>query len=168
MPRACTVCNHAQRSEIDTAIANQTASIRGVARQFGVGSDALERHRRNHLTQRLATARQRRDSQDDDLLAKIENSHARAENLYAIAESVLVKCQQDPHTTLRAISTCCSVLEQSRKWTELLAELVGALKRQTASVERIEVVYVTQPLPQPPQPTSLPALPAPETLQSQP
>ena len=56
MSRTCSVCSHPNRDEIDTAVAANRGSIRGIARQHRVSPDALERHAARHLPQTLARA----------------------------------------------------------------------------------------------------------------
>jgi hypothetical protein len=48
------------------------------------------------VTESLAAASQRRESEAYDLLSRIERSHARAERLYGLAENVLARCEADP------------------------------------------------------------------------
>ena len=58
MARPCTVCNHASRADIDKALVEGLA-LRAIAERFGVGKDALQNHKRQHLGRMLAkTARQ--------------------------------------------------------------------------------------------------------------
>jgi hypothetical protein len=148
MPRICSICTHAQRALIDQAIITGTVSLRGIARQFGVGTDAIERHRRNHLMKLLGAATRRRESESDNLLDRIEQSHSRAEMLFETAASVLDRVRQDPAMTLKAVNSCVTVLEATRKWTELLAELTGALKAQNASQTIVEIRHIHVPLPE--------------------
>jgi hypothetical protein len=105
----------------------------------------LERHRAHHLTKSLVQAAQKRETESNDLLTRIERSHARAEKLYGIAENILERCQ-DSNMSLKAINSCCTVLEQSRKWTELLAQLTGALQAQNAGKIEIVVRYEDKPI----------------------
>ena len=105
----------------------------------------MERHRANHLAEAISAAAQRRDAEADDLLSRIERSYARAERLYGIAEAILERCQED-NLSLKAINSCCMVLEQSRKWTELLAQLTGALEAQNTGKVEIVVRYEDCPI----------------------
>lgn len=76
MGRACTICEHRRRREIDKAICRGT-SLRIIERQFGVSRAALFRHSHHlpdqgevplHFYAELARARMRMES----LLAKSE------------------------------------------------------------------------------------------------
>src|SRR5436853_7841109 len=48
MPRACSICTHEKRAEIEAAVLSGT-SLRGISRQFAVGPDSLERHVASHI-----------------------------------------------------------------------------------------------------------------------
>jgi len=52
MSRVCTVCVHAQRKDIDLALAGG-ASNRAIARQWSVTKDAIARHKADHLPKTL-------------------------------------------------------------------------------------------------------------------
>jgi hypothetical protein len=54
MARPCTICSHAQRADIDRAIANGT-SLRDIAGQFGIAKSVVFRHR-THIADRVAAA----------------------------------------------------------------------------------------------------------------
>ena len=101
MPRTCIICTHAQRTEVDQLLVSGNGSIRSIAHQFRVTRDSLQRHKAHHLTKRLGSAAHRRESQDDDLLSRIEQPYDRAERLYAVAEGVLERCEKDPNMTLK-------------------------------------------------------------------
>jgi hypothetical protein len=65
MPRTCTVCTHAQRAEIDTALVN-SESLRDIAGRFRVSRSALDRHRTDHLPEGLIKAQDAQESADAD------------------------------------------------------------------------------------------------------
>jgi hypothetical protein len=52
MPRACSICRHPQRHEIDAAISSG-GTLRGIAGQFRVSDSAVDRHRA-HIGLQLA------------------------------------------------------------------------------------------------------------------
>jgi len=87
MSRTCTVCSHPGRDEIDTAVAANRGSIRGIARQHRVSPDALERHAARHLPQTLARAvTAREDARADDLLGILREAVKDARRLRDKAE----------------------------------------------------------------------------------
>ena len=55
-PRACTVCIHPEREDIDKALVEGIAFPALIA-QYRVSKDALSRHKHNHLPKTLAKAR---------------------------------------------------------------------------------------------------------------
>lgn len=57
MPRVCTITTHPQRDAIDAALlAGQ--SLRDIARQYGVGKDAVARYRNERMPVPLAVAKE--------------------------------------------------------------------------------------------------------------
>lgn len=55
MARACTVCTHAEREAIETALV-QRETNRTIAKRFGLSASAVFRHERDHLPLVLAAA----------------------------------------------------------------------------------------------------------------
>ena len=70
MARPCTVCGHPNRNRIEEALLNGT-SIRDIARRYGLGRNAVDRHRA-HIGTMLEEAGRRRAefevNHGDDLL----------------------------------------------------------------------------------------------------
>lgn len=89
MPQACTICSHPKRAEIDKAVVLPGASIRGVARQFDVSSDALQRHVKNgHVVEKIKKAQLAQDiAEADDLLQEILDVQSFCRKLRQEAES---------------------------------------------------------------------------------
>lgn len=65
MPRVCTVCTHPDRAAIDLALTAGRDSFRGIARQYRVSPDAVERHRTKHVPARASA--QARSTEGSDL-----------------------------------------------------------------------------------------------------
>ena len=55
MPRRCTVCDHAERAEIDRALIRGTP-LRDIAGHYGLTKSAVERHQKEHLPKVLMAA----------------------------------------------------------------------------------------------------------------
>ncbi len=55
MPRRCTVCGHAQRTEIDRALV-QGATLRNIAERYGLSLAAVNRHLKQHVPRLLTDA----------------------------------------------------------------------------------------------------------------
>src|SRR5262245_975105 len=56
MPRHCSVCSSPRRAAIDSSIV-AGLSNRAIARQFGIGRDAVRNHRAKHLPRLVARIR---------------------------------------------------------------------------------------------------------------
>lgn len=121
MPRTCTVCNHANRADIDAALVNK-ASFRVVSRQYRVSTDALQRHQSSgHVLKAIAKAevavKQERDlSHALDLVQQLID-------INVIARRVMTDALQSGDGKL-ALTACAEVLKQS----EFQARIEGALK----------------------------------------
>jgi hypothetical protein len=65
MSQPCSICTHPRQQEIETAIISRQSN-RAIARQFDVSKDAVARHRKDHLPEKLtkaADAKGRRDAE---------------------------------------------------------------------------------------------------------
>ncbi|RVN00449.1 hypothetical protein CN120_23460 [Sinorhizobium meliloti] len=84
MSRACSVCCHPSRPEIERRLVSGVA-IRAIASQYGVSRSAVARHR-NHLRSMLAEATEIRRVQDlvrsTDLLLQVSDMEAAAIELF--------------------------------------------------------------------------------------
>ena len=60
MARACTVCTHPEHQSIDRDLLSGTP-YRAVGKRYGVGTSAVFRHRRDHLTELMAKAVEARE-----------------------------------------------------------------------------------------------------------
>ncbi len=123
MPRTCTICEHLQRTEIESAYIGR-ARFSAISRKFRVSQDAVERHLKTHLTVRLADAAERRppDPGGDDLLAQV-----RALNIEARAWLEGAKRDKDGALAMKAMRQLTSLLE-------LQANLVGVLRDRQVNV----------------------------------
>lgn len=64
MPPKCTVCIHAKRAAIDRALLDGSGSLRDIAGQFSVSRNALDRHKKAHLPERMAEVAERNAEAD--------------------------------------------------------------------------------------------------------
>src|SRR5262249_54445053 len=86
MPRACTICTHNNREQINAALVSSTP-IRGIARRFAVSEDALVRHRMAHLPIALVGAQAAAEvAQADSLLGQVRHLQAKALAILSRAE----------------------------------------------------------------------------------
>ncbi len=116
MPRRCTICTHANRSDIDQALVGRRP-FRDIAGQFDVSKSALVRHHDDHLPASLVKAQEAAEAaQADALLAQVVDLRDKA-------LSVLDKAEKSDD-----LRTAVSAIREARGCVELLAKLAGQLK----------------------------------------
>ncbi len=89
MSRACTVCTHPKRSEIEISGANG-ASNRSIAAQFCLSATAVRRHMTEHIKQAAKDQHARREE------AKTLDVLAQLRAINATTLKILHHCQADP------------------------------------------------------------------------
>ena len=115
MPRACTICGHAARTEIDKALAGG-ASNRSLASLYDVSEAAVRRHAKNHLPAKLVLAQEAAEvAEADDLLDQVRDLQARTLAILEASEAS------------REHRTALSAIREARSNLELLAKLLGEL-----------------------------------------
>src|SRR5438445_6536519 len=88
MPSPCTVCLRPDRAEIDRRLARQRVNLTALARTFGVGRKALERHRQRHLPSQLTRVQTAVDAETaSPLLVELAPSYLQALEALAAAQS---------------------------------------------------------------------------------
>ena len=116
MTRRCTVCDHPDRSLIDTTLVERQP-FRNIAERFRLSPTTLHRHAQNHLPATLARARDAQEvARGDDLLAQVEGLRDRAMGVLTRAEAA---------EDLRA---AVSAIKEARGCVELLAKMCGELR----------------------------------------
>jgi hypothetical protein len=152
----CTVCSHARRDEINTALLARVG-VREVARRYELDKSTVSRHQRLHLIPRLTAAESavpaRLQAIEDhevhlDVMASMRDLHRRTLALLTKAEE-----SNDSHLALRAI-------REARGNLQLLGHLDGSLNGPvgpTSGDVNIQVTYVDKAIIQ--QAPALPALP---------
>jgi hypothetical protein len=123
VPRRCTICHHEERDEIDRRLSGGGA-ISAIGAEWGVSTDALKRHKANHL---LPEMRERLaedpDLRDVDVLAEMKNLYRRMQNHLERVE------ETDNWQAIKAFHS------EARADLELLAKLIGQLdERPTINV----------------------------------
>jgi hypothetical protein len=87
MPRVCTICSHPQKQEIDRAIIGGQ-SCREIGALFGVSPDAIQRHRTDHLPDKLVKAHDAEEVLSADaLLAEMDRLRETLRNGLQAAEA---------------------------------------------------------------------------------
>jgi hypothetical protein len=105
MPRACTICTHAERTAIDQELI-AGLPFRDIAGRYGVAKSSVERHKAEHVPTTLAKAKEAQTVADADDLLK------QAGALRTKAMSLLLKAEQagDYRTALAGIREARSCL----------------------------------------------------------
>lgn len=115
MPRICTICTNPDRQEIDRQLV-EGAAFPAIAALHRVSTDALGRHKANHIPAQLVEAQTAETaSQADELLARIASLDADARSIFDQA-----KRKGDFKTAL-------SALREQARVVELLAKIKGEL-----------------------------------------
>lgn len=118
MPRACTVCIHPKRPEIDSALL-ASEPFRHIASRFDTSTAALQRHKADHIPAHVATAKDAADvAIADDLLQQIKALRNKAISILQKAEEA-----GDYRTALMGI-------REARGCVETLLEVEGELDRR--------------------------------------
>jgi hypothetical protein len=142
VPRACTVCSHQKRYEIEERLATRQGTYRGIARTHGLSEDAVSRHvSGGHISQLIALAADaERAARADTLLDRIEalQSHTLA-ILEATEEThehrTALAAIREARGNLELIGEVTKELDRTPtlnlhlnpEWLELRAVIVGAL-----------------------------------------
>jgi len=115
MARACTICQHPARDSIDAALVS-LEPMNVIAERYGVGKDAVRRHRLRHLSAALAGMRTaEQEDRRATLLDRIETLIGRAETLYSAAAEEGKSSQ------------ALAVLKELRELVRLLGQATGEL-----------------------------------------
>jgi hypothetical protein len=126
MPR-CSVCDHANRKQIDLKLAANATPLRRLAADENVSESAMRRHRANHLPAKLArSAEAKRVAESEDLGEQVRALRAKAIDLLQQAE-----IDGDTRTALAAI-------RETRGLLELMAKVQGPIddgQRVTVAVQ---------------------------------
>jgi hypothetical protein len=121
MPRVCTLCRHADRDGIDSALLRGEA-YRNIAERYGTSPASLLRHKA-HLSERMVKAEEAREvTRADSLLDQVKALHSKALSILAKAEE-----GGDLRTALAAI-------RETRGNLELLARLLGELQEKPVAL----------------------------------
>lgn len=145
MGRKCSVCSHPDRAAIDELLVGG-GSNRGIARQFSLTADAVERHARAHLPKTLTRAAEVTEvARADGLFAQLREQQARGEDLYRETQSILRRALRvkDLDLALTAIRSACACLRENRGALGLMLQVtvagveVEVLRRLTLVVDEM-------------------------------
>ncbi len=120
MPRTCIICTHPQRREIDRGLASGE-SYRGISRQFAVSEDAIERHKKAHLSAQVIKAAERREERRaDSLVDQIDALLSRAK---ALLDEVFPETR--PHGQVVKPRDVAAALREMRETLLLMGRMTG-------------------------------------------
>ncbi len=119
MPRACTVCTHAERETIDRALVGGATS-RAIAAQHGLSNGAVHRHQTDHLPAALVKGKEAQEEAHAlDIVKQLKTINAVTFEILAAARK-----GRDSETALKAI-------DRVQRQIEMQAKLLGALNDGT-------------------------------------
>jgi hypothetical protein len=134
VPRTCCVCRHPNRLAIEQAMVARI-SLRTIAEQFGPSKDSVMRHRSHAIDAITRNSRAQELARTGTLLDDVLAGEDRTEQLYQLAEEILVTAlrQNDLRTALQAIRAAVSVAAEMRGYMQLRGELTSELGRDRTS-----------------------------------
>jgi hypothetical protein len=133
VPRACTVCSHEKRYEIEERLATRQGTYRGIARTYGLSEDAVSRHvSGGHISGLIALAADaERAARADSLLDRIEALQSRTLAIHRTALAAIREARGNleliGEVTKKLDRTPTLNLHLNPEWLELRAVIVGAL-----------------------------------------
>ena len=137
MPRTCSICKLKTRKQIDKALVEPRATIRGVARQFRVSEDALQRHvKGGHIEQKIARAQQAQDiAEADDLLKEIQEIQQHQKTIFqeARARTKTVENEEGKEEIIPIPDNklALEALRDQSKIVELKGKVLGAFNKDS-------------------------------------
>jgi hypothetical protein len=139
----CSVCCRPDAADIDHALAVSGVSWRAVARKYGLGRSAINRHAHEHLGPRLKRAADKRAAgEDPGLLDKLMH-------LNEVTKGILARAYNSGD-----LPTALSAVARAEKQLELEGRLLGLLRDQggptinlnldAATAERMAEIYLAR------------------------
>ncbi len=140
MARVCTVCRHDRRHDVEVALVRREP-YRDIARRFSVSKDALSRHTKEHLPDRLLKAQEHEDVREAlDVVAQLK-----VINDASLAILKEARDEGEPGTALRAIDRIhkqielqATLLHQLDEGSRVNNDVVIAPHAQVAIVQALE------------------------------
>lgn len=115
MARPCTICRHPDREVIDSQIV-QGGSLRGIARHFAVGDDAITRHAKSHIAPMLVKAQ---------AIVEVTQADSLLDGMRSLQSKTLAML--DSAQTAKDLRTALMAVGEARRNFDLLARLLGEL-----------------------------------------
>ncbi len=117
MARACSICSHPLRADVDAALSEPGALIVRVASDFAVSPDALKRHRQNHILP------ERREALRTDPEMGAVDPLKEMRTLYHRMSEHLERAEEEPDNWQAILA----FHREARRDLELVAKLMGEL-----------------------------------------
>lgn len=117
MPKKCSICEHVQKTEINTALL-EGESYRIIAAHYGCSTASLQRHK-GHMHVKMTRAQEAIEvAAADNLLSQVKELQKKAYDILTMAEQA-----GDLRTALQGV-------REARGCLELLAKLEGQLAQE--------------------------------------
>lgn len=140
MPRRCTVCQHADRTLIESALIGGE-SYREISKRYRLSTAAVHRHREGHLPKRLTQARKLDElAHASILLKRLAALERRAKTLTAAAEAA-----GELRTALAGIREQARLLELAARIHEHESLSPNEARQFAAGVTAAVTRHVTDP-----------------------
>jgi hypothetical protein len=124
--RACTICQHERRHQIELALVHRV-SCRILAARFEVSRDALRRHRRNHLSPQHAAALLAAQKPTDIDLEALQASESEGLLAQLVAQRARLQTYAEQALELGDTKAAVAVERSVIANLELVAKLLGQL-----------------------------------------
>jgi hypothetical protein len=118
MPRACSCCTSPKRDEINAAIVGRVPKS-GIAREFRVSADSVERHAKGHLPKAIVRARAAAEVLSADALVR------QMSDLQARTLKLLDDAERDSDGRL-----CAVAIHQARENAVTVGRLIADLREK--------------------------------------
>ena len=120
MPQRCTVCAHAEATEINRQLVDQIPLDR-LSKAYGVTTAALQRHKK-HIPQQLVKAQDAKEvAAADSLMGRVTELDRKAQDVYVRA----IKAEN--------LNAAIASVRELRGILELYAKITGELQAQTVN-----------------------------------
>jgi hypothetical protein len=129
MPRACTICTHAEQAAIEAAIVARTP-LRDIARQFSVSKDAVARHASDHIREEIQQSQAAQtEVRGLDVVTQLKAMNETALGILAEALDMVEpkRGEKNPQLALQA-------MDRVHKQLEFQAKLLGDIDKPTVNI----------------------------------
>lgn len=128
----CSICNHAKRQDIDKAVLQPGATIRGTARQYAVSEDALIRHVKNgHITTKIAKVAAIQEAVEaHDLLNELNSVVTVTEEIITAAREMTITTKDGEKIKTPNYWLALKGIEARHKQIDIKAKIAGIYREK--------------------------------------